>query len=94
MEDIVERAEAGHADANATLERLADRMARGLATVINILDPKVIVLGGGLSSIGSLYERLPDRLNPHIFADHVTIDVRRPKWGPASGVRGAARLWP
>jgi len=63
-------------------------------TVTNILDPDVIVLGGGLSSIEMLYKLIPGRLAPLVFADHVRIDIRAPKWGPASGVRGAARLWP
>lgn len=93
-EDVAALAENGNADACATLERLADRLARGLATVMNILDPDVIVLGGGLSSIDALYKLIPKRLAPLVFADQVSIDIRPPKWGPASGVRGAARLWP
>lgn len=92
-EGIAQLAESGNAQAQATLERLADRLARGLATVTNILDPDVIVLGGGLSSITPLYKMIPERMAQHVFADHVAIDIRPPKWGPASGVRGAARLW-
>jgi len=84
----------GDKAANGTIDRLASRLARGLATVMNILDPDVIVLGGGLSSISALYDKIPDYLEPHIFADVTKIDIRPPKWGPASGVRGAARLWP
>ncbi|MGI9387069.1 MAG: ROK family protein [Methyloligellaceae bacterium] len=93
-EEIAALAETGPAAAQATITRLADRLARGLAAVTNILDPDVIVLGGGLSSIAALYETVPELMRPHIFADHTDIDIRPPKWGPASGVRGAARLWP
>ncbi|MGI9406221.1 MAG: ROK family protein [Hyphomicrobiaceae bacterium] len=93
-EEIVQRASSGDANANATLERFTDRLARGLAGVTNIIDPDVIVLGGGLSSIAALYATLPELMRPHIFADHPNITIRPPKWGAASGVRGAARLWP
>lgn len=93
-EEIAVLARSGDEAARATLERLADRLARGLATITNVLDPEVIVLGGGLSSIDMLYELITARLEPLVFADHATINVRPPKWGPASGVRGAARLWP
>ena len=68
-------------------------MARGLAHIVNIIDPEVIVLGGGLSQLDHLYSVLPDLMVPYIFADRATADVRRPKWGDASGARGAARLW-
>lgn len=93
-EDIAAAARAGDMAARATLDRLSDRLARGLASVTNIIDPHVIVLGGGLSSIEALYETVPQQIKPHIFADHVTVDIRPPRWGAASGVRGAARLWP
>ncbi|MEZ5908140.1 MAG: ROK family protein [Hyphomicrobiaceae bacterium] len=86
-------AAAGDAEARATMARHADRLARGLATVVNILDPEVIVLGGGLSGIASLYEALPGLMMPHLFTDVPTVDIRPPRWGDASGVRGAARLW-
>ena len=79
--------------AAATLARHADRLARGLAHVVNIFDPEVIVLGGGLSQLDHLYEQLPNLIRPHIFADDPVVDIRRPHWGDASGVRGAARLW-
>ena len=91
--DIVGLAEAGDATARATLDRHASRLARGLAALVNILDPEVIVLGGGLSQLGHLYERLPELMRPHIFADGPDIAIRPPKWGDASGVRGAAWLW-
>jgi fructokinase len=68
-------------------------LARGLAHVVNILDPDIIVLGGGLSQLPHLYELLPKLMSPHIFADEVSVVIKPPKWGDASGVRGAARLW-
>ncbi len=76
----------------ATLERHADRLARGLAAVVNVIDPDVIVLGGGLSQLDHLYERLPALMRPYVFCDDAPIEIRRPKWGDASGVRGAALL--
>jgi fructokinase len=91
--EIVARAEAGDAAARATLDRHASRLARGLAHVINILDPHVVVLGGGLSNLAHLYAELPDRIRPHLFAAHASVTVRPPRWGDASGVRGAAWLW-
>ena len=92
-EDILERAERGNDEARRTLERHASRLARGLAGVINIFDPEIIVLGGGLSNLSSLYEALPGLIAPHIFSDKRTVDIRPPKFGDASGVRGAAWLW-
>lgn len=91
-EQIVSAAAAGAQDAAAILARHADRLARSLANVINILDPDVIVLGGGLSKLAHLYECLPSLIAPHIFADAPQVDIRPPKWGDASGVRGAAWL--
>lgn len=90
---IAERADGGDAAARATLDRHADRLARGLAHVVNILDPEVIVLGGGLSQLAHLYDVLPRLIASHVFADSATIDIRPPRWGDASGVRGAAWLW-
>jgi fructokinase len=92
-EAIAARAASGDTAAIATLERHASRLARGLSHVVNIFDPHVIVLGGGLSNLPHLYEVLPDLIAPHLFAAHSRIAVRRPRWGDASGVRGAARLW-
>lgn len=92
-EDLTARAEAGDAAAKATLHRHADRLARGLAHVVNIFDPHVIVLGGGLSNLAHLYAVLPDLIAPHVFAEQAKVDIRPPKWGDASGVRGAAWLW-
>jgi fructokinase len=92
-EAIAVRAKGGDAAARATLDRHADRLARGLAHVVNIFDPHVIVLGGGLSNLAHLYEVLPGLIAPHLFAAHPRVVVRRPHWGDASGVRGAAWLW-
>jgi fructokinase len=94
---IVARALAGEADAVATMERYEHRMARALAAVINMLDPDVIVLGGGMSNIDRLYERVPRLWGQFVFAagvdDVVYTRLVRAKHGDASGVRGAAWLW-
>ena len=93
-EQIVAQAAAGDSAARATLDRHAGRLARGLAVICNILDPHVIVLGGGLSQLAHLYDALPGLMAPYILASDKTVIVRTPKWGDASGVRGAAWLWP
>jgi fructokinase len=90
---IADRAVAGEPASRATLERHASRLARGLAHVVNLIDPHVIVLGGGLSQIGSLYDTLPGLMQHYILADQAQVDIRPPRWGDASGVRGAAWLW-
>jgi fructokinase len=92
--DIVAAADAGDRQAQATLDRYEDRLARGLAGVVNILDPDVIVLGGGLSNIERLYQELPGRLMPWVFGGEATTPIRRAVHGDSSGVRGAAWLWP
>lgn len=91
--DIVRAAEAGDAAAQATLERHAERLARALAMVINLIDPHAIVLGGGLSNIASLYERVPALWIPHVFSDRIDTKLLPPRFGDSSGVRGAAWLW-
>ena len=91
--EIAARAEAGDHKAVATLERYEDRLARGLASIINVLDPSVIVLGGGLSGIGRLYEKVPERWGEYIFSDTVATRLLPPAHGDSSGVRGAAWLW-
>jgi fructokinase len=88
------RAAAGEPKAKAALDRHADRLARGLATVINILDPEVIVLGGGLSNMAHLYEVLPGLVRRRVFSDVVTTPIVKNRHGDSSGVRGAAWLWP
>jgi fructokinase len=75
------------------LERYEERLARSLAGVINILDPDVIVLGGGLSSIPSLYTNVPALWTPYVFSDRVATRLAPPVHGDSSGVRGAAWLW-
>jgi fructokinase len=92
-EEIFRRAAVGESAAAATARRHVSRLARGLAHVVNIIDPDVIVIGGGLSRLQHLYEMLPGLMAPLIFADQASIVVRPPKWGDASGVRGAAWLW-
>jgi fructokinase len=81
-------------DAAASFDRYVDRLARALAGVINIFDPGVIVLGGGLSQIGALYDEVPKRWERWIFSDYVVTQLAPPRYGDASGVRGAAWLWP
>jgi fructokinase len=93
-EQIVAEAAAGSAAAQATLDRHASRLARGLAMICNVLDPHVIVLGGGLSALRHLYGALPALMAPYILAVDTSVTLRPPRWGDASGVRGAARLWP
>lgn len=88
------RAAAGDTMAAAALDRHADRLARGLAQVVNLLDPDAIVLGGGLSNMDHLYERLPALMARHVFSDVATTPVLRNHHGDSSGVRGAAWLWP
>lgn len=92
-EDIAQKASSGDSAARESLDRHASRLARALAVAIDILDPDVIVLGGGLSEMAHLYDELPKRIAPHIFADNREIEIRRPVHGSASGVRGAAWLW-
>jgi fructokinase len=93
-QEITRAAEAGEQCAEATLERYEQRLARALASVINVLDPDVIVLGGGLSSIGRLYRNVPRLWREHVFSDVVETRLLPAAHGDASGVRGAAWLWP
>lgn len=85
--------QAGDADAIAAIERYEDRLARSLSHVINILDPDVIVLGGGMSNVKRLYDTLPGLLQKYCFSDEVAIPIRPAMHGDSSGVRGAAALW-
>ncbi len=78
----------------AALERYIDRLSRGLAVIVDSLDPDVIVLGGGLSNIDALYDRLPAAIGGHVFSDVFDTEVRKARHGDSSGVRGAAWLWP
>lgn len=90
---IVERAAAGDAACEATLARYEDRLARGLAHVINVLDPDAIVLGGGMSNIERLYRNVPRLWGRYVFSDTVATRLLAPRFGDSSGVRGAAWLW-
>jgi fructokinase len=91
--EITRRAEAGEPSALAALDRYERRLARALATVINLLDPHVIVLGGGLSNIERLYRTVPALWGEWVFSDRVATHLRRNRHGDSSGVRGAAWLW-
>lgn len=90
---IAERAAAGDAGCEATLRRYESRLARSLAGVVNVLDPDVVVLGGGLSKLARLYERVPALWKAHIFSDEVRTRLLPPAHGDSGGVRGAAWLW-
>lgn len=92
-DQIAQAANDGDARAADALSQHVDRLGRGLAHVINIVDPDVIVLGGGLSNLNHLYEQLPRSIAPHLFTREPVVDIRRPRWGDSSGVRGAAWLW-
>jgi fructokinase len=88
------RALDGDPVATAALDRHADRLARGLAVIINTLDPDAIILGGGLSNMAHLYTELPRRIPGYAFSDTIATPILRNKHGDSSGVRGAAWLWP
>jgi fructokinase len=90
---IVDKAMHGDVTAKSSLDRYAGRMARALAGVINIVDPDVIVLGGGMSNVEWLYEAVPQRWGDYVFSDRVDTRLVRAKHGDSSGVRGAAWLW-
>jgi fructokinase len=92
-EQIVAGAESGSEACCATLARYAERLTRALASVINILDPEAIVLGGGLSGIASLYETVTRHWGKFVFSDEVATRLLPPRYGDSSGVRGAAWLW-
>ena len=92
-EQIEQRAAAGDAACEATLQRYEARLGRALAGIINVLDPQVIVLGGGLSKMQRLYRNLLERCGPHIFSDVFCNRILPPAHGDSSGVRGAAWLW-
>ncbi len=92
--EIVAAAEAGSRPARSALRRYSDRLARALSHVINLIDPHVIVLGGGMSNIAALYDEVPARWGSYVFSDRVDTKLVRNRHGDASGVRGAAWLWP
>jgi fructokinase len=92
--EIAARADAGDTRADTTLRRHEDRLARALATVINLIDPHVIVLGGGLGQMSRLYQNVPALWGAYVFSDTVATRLVPPRYGDSSGVRGAAWLWP
>ena len=91
---IVDAAHTGAAQEAKALDLYIDRLARALACVCDLIDPQVIVLGGGMSNTKALYERLPDLVGHYAFTDRFTTPIRPAKHGDSSGVRGAAWLWP
>jgi fructokinase len=91
--DIAAAVRQGDAPAQAALARYLDRLGRGLAVICNIIDPDVIVLGGGMSNVPELYARLPDEIARWIFSDVCLTRIVPAKYGDSSGVRGAAMLW-
>jgi len=91
--EIVALARAGDSLASELLDRYIDRVARGLAVVVNTLDPDVFVFGGGMSNVDELYERLPDEILQYTFTTVFTTPILKSVHGDSSGVRGAAWLW-
>jgi fructokinase len=92
--EIVSAADQGDEIARASLARYYDRLARATATVINIVDPHAIVIGGGMSKVPALYTEVPKRWPRYVFSDTVVTELLPPRHGDSSGVRGAAWLWP
>ncbi|HLO75251.1 MAG TPA: ROK family protein [Magnetospirillum sp.] len=92
-EEVARLAEDGDDKAEGVLSRYEDRLARALATVINVLDPHVIVLGGGLGNMARLYREVPKLWGEYVFSDSVATQLKPPVHGDSSGVRGAAWLW-
>jgi fructokinase len=92
-EAIIDRLRQGEPAAKAAFDRYIDRLGRAIAALCNIVDPDAIVLGGGLSNVAEIYERLPAAIEPRVFSDRWRAKIAPAVWGDASGVRGAARLW-
>jgi fructokinase len=92
--EIVEAARNGHRPAKSAMRRYSDRLARALSHVINLIDPHVIVVGGGMSNVDEIYDEVPSRWGAYVFSDRVDTKLMRNKHGDSSGVRGAAWLWP
>ncbi len=91
--EIARLADAGDGSALDTIQVYCKQLARCLSTVVNLLDPDVIVLGGGLSNISQLYEQVPEQMGEHVFTDSMRTELAAPKFGDASGAIGAACLW-
>lgn len=92
--DIIERVRSGEAMASQCFDDYVDRLARSLAVVMNIFDPEAIVLGGGMSNVTELYDRVPAIWAPYVFSDRIDTRLVQNIHGDSSGVRGAAWLWP
>lgn len=92
-EAIIKAMREGEAQAVAAFDRYADRLGRAMAVVANMIDPDVFVLGGGMSNVDELYERLPAVVRRYVLSDVWHAKIAPAKWGDSSGVRGAARLW-
>jgi fructokinase len=93
-EAIMQRQRAGEAAAGQVFDRYVDRLGRALAVICDIIDPDVIVFGGGMSNTAELYARVPPVVARLAFSDVFVTQIRKAKFGDSSGVRGAARLWP
>lgn len=91
---IIEAMRAGDPAAQAAFERYVDRLGRALAHVCNLIDPEVIVLGGGMSNVAELYDQVPAAIGRYLFAERFITPIRPAQHGDSSGVRGAAWLWP
>ncbi len=91
---LAARASQGDFTAEATMQIYEERLARALASAINLLDPDAVILGGGVGQIERLYETVPRLWRRYVFSDTVTTRLLPPRWGDSSGVRGAAWLWP
>ena len=94
VQELVTKADSGDERANQFVDVFLQRFGQAIATVINILDPDVIVLGGGLSNIDHLYTTGPKEVMRHVFNDELRTPLIRNQHGDSSGVRGAAQLWP
>jgi fructokinase len=92
--EIAAAAKDGNSNASAALQRYTERLARALASVINVIDPQVIVIGGGLSNLDDLYKKVPELWQDWVFSDHCETRLLQNQHGDSSGVRGAAWLWP
>jgi fructokinase len=92
--EVMRSARAGEEAARAAFERYVDRLARALGSIVNVLDPDVVVLGGGVSNVQELYTAVPAALPQYVFSDEVRTRIVPPRHGDSSGVRGAAWLWP
>jgi fructokinase len=93
-EEIVAAARSGDGEARVALSRYVDRLGRGLAVIVNLIDPDIIVLGGGMSNVVELYDQLPAMIAPRLFSDQFETPIVKAMHGDSSGVRGAAWLWP